>query len=267
MHTVWKGFVSFGLVNIPIRLHAATENKDIKLRTLHKECNAPIQYEKVCSNCNQPVSPENIVRAYEYAKDKFVVLDDDELEQLKKEQEDKSVDIIDFVKLEEIDPIYFEKSYYLSPSEGGAKAYSLLRQALENSGKIGVAKITIRNKENLAVIRTHKNVLVMETIFFPDEIRATEDIPSIPLEQKLTKKELDIAEKLIEQLSIPFEPDKYQDEYRLALYDLIQSKMEKEKAVSPNEKSNVVDLMEALKKSIEVTKPQPKKRTTTRKRA
>ena len=131
MHTMWKGSISFGLVNIPIKLHAATEDKDIKLRTLHKKCHSPIKYEKVCPNCEEEVKNEDIVKAYEYTKGKFVILDEEDLEKLRKENEDKAVEIIDFVKMDQIDPIYFEKSYYMSPHEVGGKAYALLRKALE----------------------------------------------------------------------------------------------------------------------------------------
>ena len=143
MHTMWKGTISFGLVNIPVKMHAATENKDVKLRQLHKECQSPIKYEKVCPVCDRSVEEEEIVKAYEYTKDKFVILDEEDLQAIKKEQTDKAVEIIDFVKLEEIDPIYFEKSYYLSPNEGGTKAYSLLRTALEETGKIGVDRKSV----------------------------------------------------------------------------------------------------------------------------
>src|SRR4051794_9260804 len=121
MHTIWKGSISFGLVNIPIKLHAATEDKDVKLRTLHKECHSPIKYEKVCPICQVEVKPEEIVKAYEYTKGKFVVLENEELEKLKKEKEDKSVEIVDFVKMEEIDPIYYDHSYFISPGENGGK--------------------------------------------------------------------------------------------------------------------------------------------------
>src|SRR5690625_2045877 len=128
MHTMWKGTISFGLVNIPVKMHAATENKDVPLRQLHKECDTPIKYQKVCPVCDREVDNDEIVKAYEYAKNKFVKLDEEDLKALKKEQGDKAVEIMDFVKLEQIDPIYFEKSYYLSPNEGGAKAYGLLRE-------------------------------------------------------------------------------------------------------------------------------------------
>ena len=172
MHTMWKGSISFGLVNIPIKLHTATEDKDIKLRTLHKKCHSPIKYEKVCSVCNEELKPEEIVKAYEYTKGKYVVLEEEELEKLRKENEDKAVEIIDFVKMDEIDPIFYNRSYYMSPNEGGGKAYSLLRKALKESQKVGIAKIVIRAKEQLAIVRVYENTLVMETIHFPDEVRS-----------------------------------------------------------------------------------------------
>jgi DNA end-binding protein Ku len=275
MHTMWKGSISFGLVNIPIKLHTATEDKDVKLRTLHKKCHAPIKYEKVCTVCEEEVKPEEIVRAYEYTKGKFVVLDEEDLEKLRKENEDKAVEIIDFVKIEEIDPIYFERSYYMSPNEGGGKAYSLLRKALEESQKVGIAKIVIRSKEQLAVIRVYENTLVMETIHFPDEVRKAGDVPNVPSEEKVTEKELETAILLIDQLTTKFAPEKYTDEYRTALLELIESKRQGKETVTAVSKeapaTNVTDLMAALQASIDRTKPKteaapPRKTTPTRKR-
>nr|WP_263326106.1 Ku protein [Neobacillus sp. Marseille-Q6967] len=258
MHTMWKGSISFGLVNIPIKLHTATEDKDIKLRTLHNKCHAPIKYEKICTVCEEEVKPEEIVKAYEYTKGKFVVLDHDDLEKLRKENEDKAVEIIDFVKMEEIDPIYFDRSYYMSPNEGGGKAYSLLRRALKESGKVGLAKIIIRSKEQMAVIRVYENTLVMETIHFPDEVRRAGDVPNVPADDKVTEKELDTAILLIDQLTSEFNPEKYTDEYRTALLELIESKRTGQETVTPAAKevaSNVTDLMAALQASIDRTKP------------
>ncbi len=268
MHTMWKGSISFGLVNIPIKLHTATEDKDIKLRTLHNKCHAPIKYEKICSVCEEEVKAEDIVRAFEYTKGKFIVLDEEELEKLRKENEEKAVEIIDFVKMEEIDPIYFDRSYYLSPNEGGGKAYSLLRKALQESQKVGLAKIIIRSKEQLAVIRVYENILVMETIHFPDEVRKSADVPNVPSEDKVTKKELDTAILLIDQLTSDFEPEKYTDEYRTALIELIESKRNGKEIITAAVKetpSNVTDLMAALQASIDRTKP--KKAAAPRKKA
>ncbi|MEH7254396.1 Ku protein [Neobacillus niacini] len=258
MHTMWKGSISFGLVNIPIKLHTATEDKDVKLRTLHNKCHAPIKYEKICTACEEEVKPEDIVKAYEYTKGKFVVLDQEDLEKLRKENEEKAVEIIDFVKIEEIDPIYFDRSYYMSPNEGGSKAYSLLRKALQESQKVGIAKIIIRSKEQMAVIRVYENTLVMETIHYPDEVRHAGDVPNVPADDKVTEKELVTAIMLIDQLTTEFEPEKYTDEYRTALLELIESKRSGQETVTPAAKetaSNVTDLMAALQASIDRTKP------------
>ncbi|MEJ8764630.1 Ku protein [Oceanobacillus sp. HCA-5259] len=272
MHTMWKGTISFGLVSIPVKMHAATENKDVKLRQLHKECQSPIKYEKVCPVCDVELKNEDIVKAYEYTKNKFVVLDDEDLENLRKEQEDKAVEIIDFVSLEDIDPIYFEKSYYLSPNEGGGKAYGLLRRALEDTGKIGIAKIIIRQKEQLAVIRVYKNTIVVETIHYPDEVRNVADVPNVPEEVKIVKKELDVAKMLIEQLTTSFDPEKYQDDYRTALLELIEERKNNAETTTAKEKpspDNVTNLMDALQASLDRAKkdkPKQTKRKTTPKK-
>ncbi|WP_077623520.1 Ku protein [Sediminibacillus massiliensis] len=271
MHTMWKGTISFGLVNIPVKLHAATENKDVKLRQLHKECQSPIKYQKVCPVCDKEIESEEIVKAFEYAKNKFVVLSDEELEELQEEQTDKSVEIVDFVQLEEIDPIYFEKSYYLSPNEGGSKAYTLLRSALKDTGKIGVAKMIIRSKEQLAAIRVYENTLVVETIHYPDEVRDVKEVPNVPEEAETAKKELDTAKMLIEQLTTEFDPEKYKDEYRTALLDLIEEKKNTDQTATAKDKpapDNVTNLMDALEASLnrakkdKPEKPAAKKKTT-----
>ncbi|MBX9972619.1 Ku protein [Cytobacillus firmus] len=257
MHTMWKGSISFGLVNIPIKLHSATEDKDIKLRNLHKECHSPIKYEKTCPVCEVEVKNEDIVKAYEYTKGKFVVLEDEDLEKLKQENEDKAVEIMDFVKIQEIDPIYYNRTYYMSPGDGGGKAYSLLRKALETSEKVGLAKIIIRSKEQLAVVRVYENTLVMETIHYPDEVRKAADVPNVPAEDKVTDKEIDTAIMLIDQLTTEFKPEKYNDDYRTALLELIEAKRTGKDIVTPVEKepaANVTDLMAALQASIDKTK-------------
>lgn len=275
MHTMWKGTISFGLVNIPVKMHAATENKDVKLRQLHKECQTPIKYQKVCPVCDRKVEEEEIVKAYEITKDKFVMLDEEDLKALKKEQGDKAVEIIDFVKLEEIDPIYFEKSYYLSPGDGGSKAYTLLRTALEETGKIGVAKMMIRSKEQLAVIRFYENTLVVETIHYPDEVRNVQDVPNVPEKVEIVKKELDTAKLLIDQLTTTFDPEKYTDEYRAALLETIENKKADKTATvtgktGQKKPDNVTNLMDALQASLDKAKKEktkPKKKTTTAKKA
>lgn len=262
MHTIWKGSISFGLVNIPIKLHAATEDKDIKMRSLHRECHTPIKYEKICPVCEKDLEYEDIVKGCEIAKGKFVVIEDEEIKELRDNSEEKAVEIVDFIKIEEIDPIYFNRSYFISPNEGGKKAYSLLRKALVESNKVGIAKIVMRSKEQLAVVRIYQNTMVMETIHFPDEVRQTGDVPNVPAEDEVGQKELDTAIMLIDQLSTEFEPEKYEDDYRKKLMELIQSKQTGEKFVTPKEKApaaNVTDLMSALQASIDNTKPKIEK--------
>lgn len=258
---MWKGSISFGLVNIPVKLHAATDDKDIKFRSLHKKCNTPIKYEKVCPNCETEIANDEIVKAYEYTKGKYVVIEDEDFQNLKKEIEDKAVEIVDFVKITDIDPIYFQRSYYLSPNEGGSKAYSLLRKALEETGKVGIAKIIIRSKEQLGVIRVYENTLVLETIHFPDEVRKASDVPNVPDAKEISKKELETAILLIDQLTTEFSPENYKDDYREAVIRLIESKRTGKDMVTPESKdkpNNVMDLMAALQASIDRTKPEEK---------
>ncbi|OEF99064.1 Ku protein [Vulcanibacillus modesticaldus] len=259
MHTMWKGSISFGLVNIPIKMYASTEEKDIKFRYLHRECRTPIKYVKTCPTCNREVKPEEIVKGYEFEPGRFVLIEDEDLESLKPNI-NKSIEILDFVKLSEIDPIYFNKSYYLSPQETGGKAYNLLRQAMIETGKIGIAKITIRSKQSLAVLRVYKNILVLETIFYPDEVRAIDLVPGVSQDISFDQKELEMAKHLIDNLTAKFEPEKYTDDYRQALKELIQRKIEGEEIEVQKEvpKKNIIDLMQALQASIDQTEP-PKK--------
>ncbi|WP_251459524.1 Ku protein [Weizmannia agrestimuris] len=261
MHTMWKGTISFGLVNIPIKLHAATEDKDIKLRSLHKKCHSPIRYEKVCPVCEEELDAKEIVKGYEIAKGKFVVLEEEELEELRKQTEEKAVEIMDFLDMREIDPVYFNRSYYMSPNEGGVKAYGLLRKALTESEKVGLARIVMRSKEQLAVIRVYANTLLMETIHYPDEVRKASDVPNVPQDDEVSKKEIETAILLIDQLTTSFEPEKYTDAYRSNLMALIESKRTGKKLVTAKVKepeNNVTDLMAALQASIDRAKPAKK---------
>jgi len=255
MHTVWKGAISFGLVNIPVRMFTATEDKDIKFRYLHKTCNTPLNYKKYCPSCNVDVSEDDIVRGYEYEPGHFVILTEADFESVKGDSKNKSIEILDFVNLSEIDPVYFDKTYYLSPQETGSKAYNLLRQAMNDTGKIAIARVTIRSRKTLAALRVYKNALVMETLFYADEVRPTEQIPGLPAITDTNEKELDIAVKLIDNLTTKFEPEKYTNEYNTALTELIQKKVEgKEIKVAPEApRQNVIDLMEALKVSLQET--------------
>jgi DNA end-binding protein Ku len=255
MHTVWKGSISFGLVNIPVKMFTATEDKDIRFKYIHKECHTPVRYKKMCPFCNKEVLPEDIVRGYEYEPGKFVILTEEDFEAIDVKSE-KTVEILDFVKLEEIDPIYFDKTYFLAPQETGGKAYTLLREALKGKQRIAVAKITIRDRESLAVIRVYNNVIVLETIFYPDEVRDFKQVPGIPENLQTTSAELDMAVQLIDNLTTEFKPDKYTDTYRERLVERINAKVEGKEVVvrKEAEKENVVSLMEALRQSIQMSK-------------
>ncbi|MGY4691314.1 non-homologous end joining protein Ku [Salibacterium sp. K-3] len=257
MHTMWKGSIQFGLVSIPIKMHAATEDKDVSFRNLHEKCKTPIKYEKVCPVCEEKVEAEDLVKGYETTTGSFVVVTKEELEEVRGETGEKAVEILDFINMDDIDPIYFNRSYYLGPDEGGSKAYTLLRKALQDAGKAGIAKIMIRSKEQLAVLRIYHNTILMETLHYPDEIRNAADVPNVPEEDNVADKELDTAKMLIDQLTASFEPEKYVDEYRQKLLQLIKSKEKGEEGVTPAQEQpqdNVADLMEALQASVDKNK-------------
>lgn len=256
MHTVWKGAISFGLVHVPVKMFSATEDKDISMKYIHTKCGSPVSYVRRCPSCEQDVNWEEISRGYEYDKGKYVLFEKEELEQLSANVE-RTITILDFVDLTEIDPIYFQKTYYLSPDQAGTNAYQLLLEAMRQSGKIGIAKIAIRSKSSLAAIRVMEGCLAVETIFFPDEIRPISQVPNLPEEIKVNDKELTMARMLIEQLSTPFEPGKYTDDYRSALLHLIEQKIAGEEiSLAPAKpETNVIDLMAALQASIEAVKP------------
>lgn len=257
MHTVWKGAISFGLVHVPVKMHSATEDKDIHFRSLHKDCGMPISYAKTCRHCDKEIGPDEIVKGFEYEKDKYVIVKEEDLDKIKPESA-KTIKILDFVDLPEIDPVYFQKAYYLSPDMTGAGAYNLLLEAIKQTGKIGIAKISIRSNSSLAAIRVVGNCLCLETMYFPDEIRSISQVPNLPEQPNVTEKELSMAKMLVEQLSEKFQPEKYTDDYRIALIELIEQKIAGESIdiVAPPAaaRANVIDLMAALQASLEATK-------------
>jgi DNA end-binding protein Ku len=239
-------------------MFSATEDKDISMRMIHKACGGPISFVRQCHNCNVDVQFDDIAKGYEYDKGRFVLFEKEELEQLSTDAT-KTIQILDFVDLKEIDPIYFQKTYYLSPDQAGGNAYNLLLEAMRQSGRIGIANISIRSKSSLAAIRVIDNCLAMETIFYPDEIRPISQVPGLPDAVSVNDKELTMAAMLIEQLSTPFEPEKYTDVYRNRLMELIQAKVAgREIHVAPEQhKTNVIDLMAALQASLEAVKVTP----------
>ena len=252
MRPIWKGAISFGMVTIPVKLYTATEDKDVRFRLLHRTDHAPIVEKRFCTAENREVPWDDLVRGFEVSKGEFVVVDPKEIEEVKPASAN-TIDIGDFVELEEIDPIYFEKSYFLEPVDVGAKPFSLLKRALEETRRIAVARVTIRSKERLATIRAYDGTLVLETMYFPDEIRSTGglDLPDAS-ESKVSSKELEMARALVENLSDRFKPEEYQDRYRIALQELIERKMagEKRNARRRKPEPKIVDLMSALEASV-----------------
>jgi DNA end-binding protein Ku len=247
---IWRGTISFGLVSVPVRMSTATESKELRFHFLHKDDLSPIGYEKVRKDTGEHVDAEDIVRGFEIEKGQYVPLEDEDLDRLDIELT-KSIDICDFVDLDEIDPIYFRKAYYLLPEEGAEKPYALLVRALQETGKVGIAKVVIRNKQHLAALRPVDGALVLETMYYADEVRKPEKVKS----GELRKAEVDMAKSLVENLSESFDPEKYDDTYRKELLDLLRAKAKGQKLPEPaaEEEGEVVDLMAALRESVERT--------------
>jgi DNA end-binding protein Ku len=270
VRSIWRGTISFGLVSVPVRMFAATESKELRFHFLHKDDLSPIGYDKVRKDTGEHVDPEDIVRGFEIEKGRYVPLEEEDLDRLDIELT-KSIDICDFVDLDEIDPIYFRKAYYLLPEEGAEKPYALLVRALEETGKVGIAKVVIRNKQHLAALRPVDGTLVLETMYYADEVRKPD---KVKVSGDLRKPEVDMAKSLVENLSEPFDPEKYDDTYRKELLALLRAKAKGQKLPEPSEEGpgEVVDLMAALRESVERTKRSqsmrraPAKRKTTTKK-
>lgn len=271
MRPLWKGAITFGLISIPVRLYSAVQEKSLKFHLMHEEDGGRIKQERVCSKCGKKLSWDDLVRGYEYSKDHYVTFTDDELEALDVDSI-RAIDVVAFVPLEDIDPIYFNKTYYVAPEQAGLKAYRLLADALEAEGQVGVAKVALREKEHLATVRLKDDVFVLETMHWPDEIRAPE-FEELTKKVKIQDSEVKMARQLIQQLASEFNPEEFADEYRAKLEELVQAKVEGAEvtiAAEPEaEPTKVVDLMEALKASVEEAKKRKagspsKKRTTAR---
>lgn len=262
MRPIWKGYLTFGLVTIPVKLYTATDSKDIRFRLLHKTCMTPIQNKRYCPHHDQIVDWNDVVRGFEYAKGKFVPLTDEELDSVPLETAG-TVSVTSFVTLDEIDPIYYEKSYYLAPDEGGQKAFRLLHDTMDEVSRVAVGKVVIKEKEHLVSVRPHDGALVMSTLYYADEIRAVDEIPEFPVQTKVHPNEKKMAMQLIEGLSAAFTPTEYADDYREALQKVIEAKIEGETVEAPVKKpAKVIDLMEALRRSLQTTrKEKPSRRT------
>jgi DNA end-binding protein Ku len=267
MRPIWSGTISFGLVSVPVRMYSATESKELRFHFLDRRDLSPIGYEKVSKDSGKSVPPDEIVRGFEIEKGRYVPLEDEDIDRLDIELT-HSIDILDFVDLDEIDPIYFRKAYYLLPQDGAEKPYRLLVRALDETGKVGIAKVVIRNKQHLAALRPYDGRLVLETMYYADEIRQPEAVDG---NARLQKAEVEMARTLVENLSGRFKPEKYDDTYRKELLGLIRAKAKGKELPEPKEDEGgeVVDLMEALRDSVAQTKKRqrPRKRSTKRKQA
>ena len=263
MRAIWKGSISFGLVNIPIALYPATRREELKFRLLRAKDHSPVNYKRVAEKDGKEVPWDEIVKGYEYEKGKFVVLNEKDFQRVDLEAT-QTVDIKDFVELDEIDPMYFYKPYYLEPQKGGDKAYVLLRDALKKSKKVGIAKVVIKTRQYLAGVKAEDDVLVLELMHFAEELADAEKL-KVPKKISPGKRELDMAQSLIDNMSAKWDPEKYKDDYREALMDVIEEKVEsggkeiEEKPKARKTPSKVIDLVEVLQQSLKESKGAKKK--------
>jgi DNA end-binding protein Ku len=255
MRSFWKGAISFGLVTIPVALYTATESKTPKFKMLRSSDGSAIKYKRVAEADGKEVGWEEIVKGYEFEKGRYVVFTDEELEAAAAGRGSRLVDVVQFVDASEIDPIYYKSSYYLAPEKTGAKAYRILLEALGATERVGVCKVSIRDKQHLATLRVKDGVLVLETMFWPDEIRDAE-FEELEGAVKVRKEEVKMAQMLIDGMTSPFEPEAFNDETREHIEEAARKKVEGEEIVAPEapEPTKVIDLLEALKASVEATK-------------
>ena len=250
---IWSGAISFGLVNVPVKLFSAVSRKTVRFHQLNEETGVRIQQKRVDPSTGEEVAYERLVKGFELSPDHYVVITPDELDSLDPAKT-RTIDIEDFVDLEQIDPIYYDHPYYLAPAQGGEKAYELLRSAMEDAGKVAIARVVIRSKESLVAIRPAGPVLTMETMLFHDEVVSPGELDELPDDiGKTTKRELDMAKQLITSLAGEFDPKKYRDTYRDRVLDLIERKADgQEISVQPAAEApqKVPDLMAALEASI-----------------
>ncbi len=252
MRPTWKGSISFGLVYIPIAVYPATREEKLSFRQLRRSDLSPIKYKKVAEADAKEVPADQIVKGFEYERGRYIVMNDEDFEKVRIEST-HSIDITDFVDLEQVDPKFFYKPYFLEPQKGGEKAYVLLHKALSGTGKIGVAKVVISNREHLAAVKPDGLFLILELMHFASEILSAEELNRGP-NAALNEKELKMAQALVDSMSAPWEPEKYRDEYRSAVMDLIEQKAKNKKidmpAMAPRPTTNVVDLVKVLQESL-----------------
>ena len=251
-HSIGSGNISFGLVSIPIKMFSAASSGGVSFNQLHGKCGGRIRQQQICPACNEVVERSALVKGYEFAKDQYVRFTDEELKGLEGEAS-QMIDIAEFVPLIQVDPIYFEKTYYLGPDKGGEKAYRLLADAMMASGRVALAKFVMRGKENLVLIRPSQNGLMLHTMYFADEIRDFGEVGKGE-DAKLKPGEIDLAQRLVDELSTDaFAPEKYADEYRTRVLEVVEAKVEGKEVTSlapQAQRSQVIDLMDALKQSL-----------------
>jgi DNA end-binding protein Ku len=256
VRAIWKGAISFGLVTIPVKLYSATEEKDVTFHQVRRSDGSRIKYKRVAAADGEEVQYGDIAKGYELANGETVVLTDEDFKDLPLTTS-RAIDVLQFVPLEEVDPIYFQRSYYLEPEKAGAKPYVLLREALERSGKVAVVKVALRNRESPATLRVREGVFVLETMLWPDEVR-TPDFAFLDEDVDVREQELTMAGSLIETLTGEFDPTQYTDRYREALQAVIDAKVEGREVVQPEggqpTAGTVVDLMAALRASVDAAK-------------
>lgn len=264
MRAIWKGSISFGLVNIPIALYPATRREELKFRLLRAKDHSPVNYKRVAEKDGKEVPWEQIVKGYEYEKGKFVVLNEKDFQRVDLEAT-QTIDIQDFVDLEEIDPMYFYKPYYLEPQKGGDKAYALLREALADGKKVGLAKVVIKTRQYLAGVKALKHALVLELMHFAAELLDAEKL-RVPKKLEVGKREREMAKALVDSMTSKWDPEKYHDDYREALMEVIEEKVEsggkeiEEKPKAKKESTKVIDLVAVLQESLEKSRGVKKRR-------
>jgi DNA end-binding protein Ku len=269
MKPIWSGSIQFGLVNIPVGVYSATRSERISFHLLHQKDHARVRNQHICEIEGKVLSNDEIVKGYEYEKGEFVELTDEDFKKVAIKST-RVVEISDFVEYRQIDPVFFDTPYYLVPGKGAAKPYGLLREALASSGKVGIGKVAIRQREYLAAVRPHGSALMLETMHFADEITSSKKLDLPEQDTKVDKRELKVAEQLVEALSSKFEPAKYKDTYREALLELIDQKLKggtvKGPARAKVAATKVVDIMDKLRQSIQEVKRKSKTTTSGKKK-
>jgi len=278
MRTIWNGSISFGLVNIPIGLALATQRSDIAFRTLHRECGTPIKQKRWCPLHERDVEPEELVKGWEFVKGEYVFVEEADLEAVAL-QRSQSIEILRFVQLDEVDPVYFDRTYYLAPasSDAARRPYVLLLRAMGESGMAAIGKFVLWGKENLCLIRPHGDTLALETLFFAEDVRSRAEIEEAVAETAVQPAELELAQQVIQSLVGEFEPESFENQYRRELREMLEAKLagQEIKRPEPVPETPVVDLMEALRRSVEQVrgedkpkaKAAPKKKAAARSRA